>query len=68
MQAQEISLLPVAVSDYNGIMTRLLKITVAAVVLALLSGWGTPDGDITGNGITDVADLLAMLSAWGPCS
>lgn len=36
-------------------------------LLAVLAGWGTPDGDVTGDGMTNIADLLAVLAAWGPC-
>jgi hypothetical protein len=37
-------------------------------LLVLLSAWGTPDGDLTGDDMTDVFDLLALLAAWGPCA
>jgi hypothetical protein len=30
----------------------------------LLSGWGSPQGDINGDGTTDGADLGLVLSAW----
>jgi hypothetical protein len=36
-------------------------------LLTILGAWGTPDGDVTGDGTTDVADVLAVLSAWGRC-
>ena len=25
-------------------------------------------GDVTGDGIVDVSDILALISAWGPCN
>ncbi len=28
---------------------------------------GPPPGDVTGDGVVDVVDLLALLGAWGPC-
>ncbi|MDG2424480.1 MAG: hypothetical protein P8M22_10920 [Phycisphaerales bacterium] len=34
-------------------------------VLALTSAWLTPDGDIDGNGTTDVNDMLLLLDAFG---
>ena len=36
--------------------------------LAVLGGWGTPDGDVTVDGNTDIDDFLAVLGNWGPCS
>ena len=36
-------------------------------VLAMLSMWDTPDGDLTGDGLTNVDDLLMLLAAWGGC-
>jgi hypothetical protein len=33
----------------------------------MISGWGTPDWDITGDGTTDVSDSLAVIGAFGPC-
>ena len=35
--------------------------------LLLLALWGTPDGDIDGNGTTDVDDFLLLLASWGSC-
>jgi hypothetical protein len=29
--------------------------------------WGTPGGDIDGDGDTGITDLLALLAAWGAC-
>ncbi len=31
----------------------------------LLAGWGTPAGDLTGDGLTDGEDLTGLLSQWG---
>ncbi len=36
-------------------------------VLDLLSGWGTPFGDTTGDDLTDVNDILATIETWGAC-
>ena len=33
-------------------------------LLALLAAWGTPDGDITGDGNTTITDLLQLLGDW----
>ena len=33
----------------------------------MLGAWGTPDGDINDDGITNGADLGLLLGAWGPC-
>ncbi len=35
--------------------------------LALLAGWGGPDGDVDGDGITGINDFLDLLAAWGEC-
>jgi hypothetical protein len=35
--------------------------------LALLGGWGSPSGDVDGDGTTGILDFLALLGAWGPC-
>ena len=37
-----------------------------------MNGNGIPDeceasGDLNGDGVVDVVDLLALLAAWGPC-
>ena len=40
---------------------------VGADMWLVLSAWGTPDGDVTGDGTTGVADVLALLAAWGDC-
>ena len=37
-------------------------------ILAVLSSWGTSEGDVDGNGTTDFGDILAVLSEWGVCS
>jgi len=36
--------------------------------LLLLAAWGTPDGDVDGDGDTGITDFLALLADWGPCS
>jgi hypothetical protein len=36
-------------------------------LLAVVAGWGGPDGDVDGNGTTDADDLLALLARWGGC-
>jgi hypothetical protein len=36
-------------------------------IATLLSGWGTPFGDATGDGLTNAQDIAAVLSAWGAC-
>jgi hypothetical protein len=36
-------------------------------ITILLSSWGTPGGDVTGDGMTNAQDITAMLSAWGAC-
>ncbi|MFK7961898.1 MAG: CRTAC1 family protein [Phycisphaerales bacterium] len=36
-------------------------------LLAVLSAWGTPDGDVSGDGQTAFDDILVVLSGWGPC-
>jgi hypothetical protein len=33
----------------------------------LLAAWGTPQGDLDGDGTTGGADLGLILAAWGPC-
>jgi hypothetical protein len=33
----------------------------------LLFRWASPAGDLTGDGITNGADLGVLLAAWGPC-
>ena len=38
--------------------------------LVSISGTGTSlrgDGDMNGDSVVDVLDLLAVISAWGPC-
>ena len=37
-------------------------------LLLMFGAWDTPDGDITGDGLTNVEDLLALFGAWGSCS
>ncbi|MFK7961490.1 MAG: aryl-sulfate sulfotransferase [Phycisphaerales bacterium] len=38
-----------------------------ADVLTVLSGWGSPNGDVDGDGDTDFADLVPVLASWGTC-
>jgi hypothetical protein len=33
-------------------------------LLIVLGAWGTPDGDVTGDDMTDVSDLLQVLADW----
>ena len=35
--------------------------------LSQLAAWGGPDGDVNGDGTTNVGDFLDLLAAWGPC-
>ena len=35
--------------------------------LDLVGAWGTPDGDVDGDGDTDINDFLDLIGAWGPC-
>jgi hypothetical protein len=36
-------------------------------ILVVIGGWGTPDGDVNGDGETTVDDLLLCISSFGPC-
>ena len=36
-------------------------------IVVLLSAWGTPDGDVNGDGVTEFQDLIVLLSAFGDC-
>ena len=36
-------------------------------VLYLLSNWGSPNADLSGNNTTDFEELLVILSACGTC-
>ena len=38
-----------------------------ADLATLLSGWGSPGADITGDGLTNGSDLATLLSGWGLC-
>ncbi len=38
-----------------------------ADLATLLSGWGSPGADITGDGQTNGSDLATLLSGWGAC-
>lgn len=38
-----------------------------ADLATLLSGWGSPAADITGDGQTNGSDLATLLSGWGAC-
>ncbi|MSR70151.1 MAG: hypothetical protein EXS17_07390 [Phycisphaerales bacterium] len=53
---------PACVGDYdaNGFRN-------GADLATLLSGWGSPAADITGDGQTNGSDLATLLSGWGPC-
>ncbi len=35
--------------------------------LIVIGTWGTPGGDIDGDGDTGISDFLAVLGLWGPC-
>ena len=70
------SLLDNNVTDENGIIAwslwndpeirnRSVPIDMDALVFDLES---TVPGDVTGDGVVDFNDLLALLSVWGPCS
>jgi uncharacterized membrane protein len=37
-------------------------------LLEVLAGWGSQDGDVTGDQNTDIQDLYAVLEQWGPCA
>ncbi|MHC5026051.1 MAG: choice-of-anchor Q domain-containing protein, partial [Planctomycetota bacterium] len=36
-------------------------------LVIVISGWGTPAGDVNGDGMTDVVDLTLVITAWGAC-
>jgi hypothetical protein len=36
-------------------------------LLMIISAWGTPNADITGDNMTDVSDLLAAIGEFDPC-
>ncbi len=36
-------------------------------ILQVISGWGTADGDVNGDGFTGVLDLLLLLDRYGDC-
>lgn len=39
-------------------------------VLVIITYWGATGpniADVTGNGVVDIGDLLAVIAAWGPC-
>ncbi|MBI69377.1 MAG: hypothetical protein CMJ38_05085 [Phycisphaerae bacterium] len=36
-------------------------------VLEVISSWGTPEGDVIGDGETNVSDILEMINTWGDC-
>jgi hypothetical protein len=36
-------------------------------ILVVIGGWGTPDGDVNGDGETTVDDLVLCISSFGPC-
>ena len=70
------SLLDNNVTDENGIIAwslwndpeignRSVPIDMDALVFDLEP---TVPGDVTGDGVVDFNDVLALLSAWGPCS
>ena len=41
---------------------------VSAILLATGLSFGSCPGDLNGDGSVDAIDLLALLSAWGPCA
>ena len=45
-----------------------VALSAAAMLALVLSTWGASGvGDIDGNGITNAADLSALLGNWGAC-
>ena len=36
--------------------------------LEVIANWGTPFGDVTGDDLTNVNDVLATISDWGICN
>ena len=38
-----------------------------ADVNLLIAGWGTASGDVTGDDLTTMDDLLLVLMSWGAC-
>ena len=51
----------------DGMAMDVAEDIVAPDLATLLGGWGTPSGDVNGDGTTNATDLSAMLSSWGPC-